>query len=160
MRALKTFSAIVALSLLAAPAFARPNAPNAKAHAAETAKTKADRDARLLEALKRQGIDDARANKVVAIVKKFRSQKEPVRQDMKKHARALRQLKKSNSTDDSAYSLELQSIQRDRKLLGEVKQKQVAEVQQILKPSEQAKVMRLMHRGKAHQGKAHAKKSA
>lgn len=157
MRPLKVLATALALSLLAAPALAeaRPAKPPAAAKGAPgkkaDAKAKAGkREARILEAMKKEGIDEARAKKVIAVMKKYRAEREPVQKELRKHREALRALNQSNSTDENAYTAAIDGMEAQRKKLDEIKTRQVAEIRGILKPSEQAKVLRLLHKAKHH----------
>src|SRR5262245_57153664 len=96
MRAFKVLPTLLALTL-AVPALAAPgNQPPAAAAKKAGAKNKKDRaakrEARLLEALKKQGIEDARARKVVAVVHKYRTEAQPVREEARTHRQNLRRL--------------------------------------------------------------------
>lgn len=153
MRAIKALPALLALSLLSAPAFARPEgrpakppaAAQKKAPAKPAAKAKANKwEARVLEALKSEGIDEARAKRVVEAIKKTRAAGKPVHEEMRTHRQALKQLVESSSTDESAYSKAIEGLKAGRKKLAELREQQVTELQKILKPSEQARVLKLI----------------
>ncbi len=172
MRPLKVIAAALALSLLAAPAMAetRPAKPPAAAKAArgKAAKggkgekgekgAKGDKDkagareARIVEVLKKNGVEDARAKRVVAVMKKYRTERQPVQAELKKQREALHALTQSNSTDETAYTAAIDGIEAQRKKLADIQQRQITEVRGILKPSEQAKVMHLMNRAKHGRG--------
>jgi len=167
MRPLKVIATALALSLLAAPALAeaRPAKPPAAAKAGKKSdKDKGDkREERVLQALKREGIDEARAKRVIEVFKKYRKERMPVQQEMKKQREALRALTQSGSTDEAAYTAAIDGIEAQRKKLAEIQERQVKEVRGILKPSEQAKVLKLMHKGKRsgnHGKSAGAKKGS
>lgn len=151
MRAIKALPALFALSLLSAPAFARPEGRPAKPPAAAHKKAppkqaaKANKwEARVLEALKSEGIDEARAKRVVEAIKQTRTASKPVHEEVRKHQQALKELVRTNSTDESAYSKAIEGIKAGRKKLAELREQQVTEIQKILKPSEQARVMKLI----------------
>lgn len=167
MRPLKVLATALALSLLAAPAFAeaRPGKPPAAAKAGKQAQSKPDaakREARILEALKKEGVDDARAKRVLAVMKKYRTEREPVQAEMRKHREALQRLNQSNSTDENAYKAAIDGMDAQRTKLAEIQKRQVTEIRGILKPSEQAKVLRLMNKAKHGKGakKGSAKKTS
>ena len=159
MRALKTIPIVVALSLAPLPALARP-APAKTPAAAPARPSKAPakskpadkkanaREARVLEALQREGIDSARAKQVVAVMKKYRLERIKVNAGMQTHKASLRVLLESDSTDQDAYSKALDGLKDGRKQLQDITDRQMAEIQQILKPSEQAKVLKLLQRAK------------
>ena len=161
MRALKAIPLAIALSLAAAPAFARPapakppaGSPTRPAKA-KNDKAKTDkpgaRETRAVEAMKREGIDEARAKRVISVVKKYRQERQPVQKEMQTQREALRTLLANDSSDQPAYSKALDAIKAGQKKLQEIKEREVSEIQQILKPSEQAKVLRLLLRAK-HKG--------
>jgi Spy/CpxP family protein refolding chaperone len=164
MRALKIVPALLALTL-AVPAFAAPGAPaKPPAAAAKKAGAKKDRgaknDARLLEALKRQGIEEARAKKVVAVVSKYRTEKKPVHEDARTHRQNLRRLNESSTKDEAAIQKELDALKASREKLEKIHDREIAELNTILKPSERAKVMEVMQRGKHKHGAKGAKQAA
>jgi hypothetical protein len=139
MRLSKTLVFLLAASALAAPAFADPPA-HAPAHgAAGKAEKQAKREARLLEAMKKQGISDAKAKNVVAVMKSFHAEMRGARQEMKSAKAALKQ----NENDKAA---------RDRKQAAKqkiegIKQRRSAALAKILTPAEHAKVKELIDRG-------------
>ena len=151
MRAIKALPALLALSLLSAPALARPEGRPAKPPAAAQKKAPAKPaakaakwEARVIEALKSEGIDEARAKRVVETINKTRAAGKPVHEELRKHQQALKQLVQSSSTDESAYSKAIEGVKAGRKKLAELREQQVAEIQKILKPSEQARVLKLI----------------
>lgn len=161
MRPLKVLTVALAMSLLAAPAIveARPAKPPAAAKAKAHGKAKGKgnpekREERVRQALENQGIDSARAKQVVEVIKKYRTERTIVQADMKKHRESLRALLESKSTDEAAYKAALDGIDADRKKMVDIQTRQVAEIRGILKPSEQAKVMKLLHRAKQQRGQA------
>src|SRR5262245_4425363 len=160
MRALKVLPAILALTL-AVPAFAEPapaGRPPAGAHAKKAGgkDRAAKREARLLEALKKQGIENARAKKVVAVVKKYRTEMKPVHQEAKTHRQNLRRLNEANPKDETAIKNEQAALKTAHDKIGRIRERQVAELNTILTPAERAKVKELMQRGK-HKGAKGAK---
>ena len=157
MRAFKAIPLAIALSLSAAPAFARPapakppaGAPARPAPAKGKAAPKraGDREARAIEAMKKEGIDEARAKRVVAVVKKYREERQAVHEEMQTHRESLRTLLANDSSDQAAYTKALDGLEAGQKKLQAIQERQVNEIQQILKPSEQAKVLRLLLRAK------------
>lgn len=181
MRPLKVLAAALALSLLAAPAMAeaRPAKPPAAAKAAKAGKAgkagkarkgkqgqgKADtakREARVLAAMKKQGIDEARAKRVIEVMKKYRTERQPVHAEVKKQREALRALSQSDSKDQAAYKVSIDAIEAQKAKLTEIQARQVTEVRSILTPSEQAKVLRMLNNahGKRGAGKAPKGKTA
>jgi Spy/CpxP family protein refolding chaperone len=152
MRALKMFPAVLALSLLAAPAFAKGNdSGDGKAHAAAKARPNAkQREQRQIAAMKKAGIDEARARRVVAVRQHYGQERRPVVAEMRTHRQKMRELAKANRTKDSAYAREKEAVERGRAKLEEIGSRQKDEVAKILTPAERAKIK------KAHEGrKAH-----
>jgi Spy/CpxP family protein refolding chaperone len=168
MRPLKALALAVALGLVAAPAMAeaRPKAPTAAkagkhGKAGKKGPAKAgQREARILAAMKREGIDDARAKRVVGVMKKYRTEAAPAREEMQKHRASLRTLLRSDSKDDAAYTTAIDGIEAQKRKLDDIQTRRVKEIRSILTPTEQAKVLRLMHKGKKHRGQGAKNKSA
>lgn len=162
MKARTTLAALVAASLFALPVFAAPpagKAPAAKANKARGAKKDpAQREARMRKALSNAGVDDARINKIVEINKRYRTQLTQVRATTKTNRENLRKLMQSKSTDEAAYKRAVDALDANRKQIRSINERRVAEVKAVLKPSEQAKVLGMMHkaRGGKH-GKAKGK---
>ena len=164
MRPLKVLPAVLALTL-AVPAFAAPAPEGAPARPAAAAAKKgakndkdraAKREARLLAALKKEGIEEARAKKIIAIVQKYRSESKPVRQEGKTHKQNLRRLNDAPTRDEAAIKKERDALKVVREKLDKIHDRQVAELNGFLKPAERAKVMEVMQRAKKH--KAHGAK--
>jgi Spy/CpxP family protein refolding chaperone len=135
MRISRIFPALLAVSLLAAPAFADPGgradpseqagAGKKKGHDKQKGQKKGDwkakREARLVEEMKKEGISETKGKRVVAVLRKFR--------DELKAARA-----------EGADKAKFDAIKERRK----------AEVAKILTPAEAAKVEEIVKRGKRH----------
>ncbi len=152
MRRIPVLASVIGLSLLAAPAFA---APPAKArHAATAKKRQANpqrRDQRRAKALKAAGVDDARAKKALATMKQFDAERKAVRESTKSARQAVRKLVQTKSTDENAYRTALTSLNAARKKLQSIQDREINALGQILKPSEQAKLLAIKVRGKRHQ---------
>jgi Spy/CpxP family protein refolding chaperone len=98
---------------------------------------------------------------VVATIKKYRAERVPVQQEMRKHREAVRTLLENKSSDETAYATAIDGMDAQKKKLAEIQQRQVSEIRGILKASEQAKVMKLMHDAKQRRGHAgHSGKGA
>jgi hypothetical protein len=154
MPALKMLPAVLALSLLAAPAFARPGAPpDAKAPAAASGKSRQknakQREARRLAAMKKAGVDQARAKQVIAVHERYQRERQPVARDAKQHRTAMRQLEKGQRRNDPAYAREKEAFEAARTKVRAINARQKQEVSKILTPAEQAKIKALHQRGKA-----------
>ncbi len=143
MRPLKVIATVLALSLLAAPAFA-DGAHGAKSPAAAKAHKEkaAKREARIIEAMKKEGISEAKAKRVVAVVKKYRGEMRTVHGDVKANRAAL----KKNANDTKAK----QALAASRAKMKSIRERQQKEVAQILTPAEQAKVKQLIQKAHKH----------
>ena len=146
MRLSKSLVLIVAAAALAAPAFADPPAQPPSHTGAGKAEKQAKREARLLEAMKKQGISDAKAKNVVAVMKSFRVEMRRVKQDLKSAKAQLRQ----NENDKAAHD----RMQAAKQKLQGIKQRRSAALAKILSPAELEKLKPLIERGKRH-GKGH-----
>lgn len=136
MRPLKVLATVLAVSLLAAPAFAEP--AGAKDTAAAKAKNGAKREARLIAAMKKEGISEAKAKRVVAVVKKSRTEARTVKKSVKTSREAL----KKNPNDANAKA----ALERARTQMKDIRQRQQKEIAQILTPAEREKVKQLIAR--------------
>ena len=152
MRPLKILTSALVAGLFAAPvfvataAYAAPPPP----HAANAGERGAKHEARLVEKIKRQGITEAKAKSVVAVLKKYRPEMRALHQDMKSAKQALEKNK-----DDKAARDRMQALKQKRE---GIKQRRDGEIAKILTPAEHAKVKTLFdHKGKRHD---HAKEGA
>jgi hypothetical protein len=137
MRPLKVLATVLAVSLLAAPAFAE-SARGEKAPAAAKAKNGAKREAHMVAAMKKEGISEAKAKRVVAVVKKFRTESKTVKQSVKSQRQAL----KKNPNDANAKA----SVEAARTKMKNIRERQQKEIAQILTPAEREKVKKLITR--------------
>ena len=156
MRALKVLPALLALTF-AVPAFAKPENTRPAAAQKAGAKRGEKREARLLAALKKNGIEDARAKKIVAIFKKYRVEKKPVHEEARTHRQNLRRLNESPTKDQAAIQKEQDALKAASAKIEKIKERHIAELNTVLKPAERAKVQELMQRGKKHKGDKAAK---
>src|SRR5690349_24741974 len=115
MRPLKVLATVLAVSLLAAPAFAE-SARGEKAPAAAKAKNGQKREARMIAAMKKEGISEAKAKRVVAVVKKARTEARTVKQSMKPHREAL----KKDPNDANAKA----ALERGRTQMKNIRERQ------------------------------------
>ena len=147
MRPLKVLATVLAVSLLAAPAFAE-SARGEKAPAAAKAKNGQKREAHMIAAMKKEGISEAKAKRVVAVVKKYRTEAKTVKQSVKTQRQAL----KKNPNDANAKA----AVEAARTRMKNIRERQQKEIAQILTPAERAKVKELIHRHhKGGKGKNH-----
>jgi hypothetical protein len=152
MRLLNTLGALIAVSLLAVPAFAEPP-PELPSKAAAAQRAKGEkREARLVEALKKEGIAEAKAKRVVGVIKKSKPAMRAARQEQKSAKQALR-----NDAKDAAAQKRLAAAEQK---LEAIRKQNDAELAKFLSASEKAKVHKLVQRGKhhgKHKGKHHGK---
>jgi hypothetical protein len=148
MRFLRTL-AFLAAGAVALPAFADPPA-QAPAHGARKAEKQAKREARLLEAMKKEGISEAKAKNVVAVVKSFHAEMRGVRQDVKAAKAAL----EKNENDKAARDRLAAAKQKKEG----IKQRRNVAISKILTAAEHEKVKQLIERGKRHGKHKHAGK--
>jgi phosphoenolpyruvate carboxylase len=143
MRPIKVIATVLSLSLLAAPAFAE-GAHDGKSPAAQKAnKDKAARrEARILEALKKEGISEAKAKRVVSVVKKHETELREVR----KGVRTSRQALKKNPNDANAK----QALEASRAKMKDIRARMEKEISQFLTQAEQAKVKKLVGKAIKH----------
>lgn len=150
MRLFKTLALVLAAGAVAVPAFADPPA-KAPVHArAGKAEKQAKRQARLLEAMKKEGISEAKAKNVLAVVKSFHAEMRGVREDVKAAKAAL----EKNENDKAARDRLAAAKQKKEG----IKQRRSAALAKILTPAEQEKVKALLDRGKRGGKHRHAGK--
>jgi Spy/CpxP family protein refolding chaperone len=150
MRLTQSLPVVIALGLCAAPAFAdqRPSTPAAaQAKRAERAKKF---EARMLEGLKKQGLAEAKAKQVMAVMKQSRAEMKGLRKD----TRAARVALKKNP-NDAAAKAKLDAAKNKRKA---IRAKADAQLDKILTPQEREKVKQF--RRSAHQRFKAGKKGA
>jgi hypothetical protein len=140
MRLLKTLAFALAAGAVAVPAFADPPARTPAHAGANKAEKQAKREARLLEAMKKEGISEAKAKNVVTVVKSFHTEMRGVRQEMKAAKAALKQ----NENDKAARDKLAAAKQKKES----IKQRRSAALAKILTPAEHEKVKQLIDRGK------------
>jgi hypothetical protein len=152
MRPLKVLSTVLVLSFLAAPAFAetaRGEKPAAAAKAKNKGAKGAKREARMIAAMKKEGISEAKAKRVVAVVKKYRGEMRTVKQETKASREAL----KKNPNDTQAR----EAVAAARTKMKAIRDRQQKELATILTPAERAKIKQLIQRhhkgGKGKGGK-------
>lgn len=156
MRSLKILPALLAASLLAVPAFAQPPAGRAPAaaHAKKTpAERAANRETRRLEAMKKAGVDDARARQAVATMKRFDGERAPVMKQTREAMKKLRELRKSKSNDTAARDAARKEVKAGRDKIKDIGKRERAELAKVLKPAELAKLDQARHGKRDHAGK-------
>lgn len=158
MRSLKILPALLAASLLAAPAFARPadGRTPAAAHAKKSpAERAANREKHRLEAMKKAGVDDARARQAVNTMKRFDGERAPAMKQAREAMKKLRELRKSKSTDKAAKDAAKKQMKASRDKMRDIRKRERVELGKILKPAELAKLDQMRHGKRGHGGKHH-----
>jgi periplasmic protein CpxP/Spy len=134
--------------MLAAPAPAAAE-PNAGAHAkrSDPERAQARREHRSAK-LKQAGIDDARAKQVLATMERADGERKPVMESLRAQGTELKRLVESKTTDEAAYSRALSSMRTSKTKLAQIRDRELDAVAKILKPSEQARLLGMLHQGK------------
>lgn len=146
----------LATCLIAIPSFAQPaGAPGRAAGPAAMGQPVLGAGGQKAGArLARLGLDAATAQKVQQIHQKYQAERKPIRQQVRTHRQALAQLIRSDSNDQNAYRTAITGLQTARKQLEASKDREMAELQQILTPKQQAQLLAVMHR-RANKGPGH-----
>lgn len=142
---------LVSLALLAAPSLClaaphRAGAAAAKegravARGEKAGKRDEKRDQKRAATLRRAGVDEARIQRVLDVMKKYDAERAPVQEAQRAEKKKLHDLVQSSSTDESAYRASLDAVRAGEAKLQGIRDRQRSEVAGILKPSEQAKLM-------------------
>ena len=154
MRLTRSIPVVLALGMLAAPAFAetaQDRSPPAAAAKRGKAGKGAKREARMINALKKAGISQAKAQRVVAVVKQTRTEMRTLMKETRPHRKALKQ----NPDDKAARA----AVDAAKKKAQAIKSRRDAQIAKILTPEERAKVQKLLSHGKERRGKAGKKAS-
>lgn len=101
--------------------------------------------------LARLGLDAATAQKVQQIHQKYRTERQGIRQQTQTHRQRIQQLLAANSNDQNAYRTAITALQNARKQMQASKDREVAELQQVLTPKQQAQMLAAM-KGRANKG--------
>lgn len=136
---------LLATSLFSVPALAQSGAPSRAAGPAMVGQPVLGgpgQGARLTQA----GLDAPTAQKVQQIHQKYRAEREPIRQQIQTNRQRIAQLLQSNSNDQNAYRTALTALQTARKQMEASKDREVAELQQILTPKQQAQLLAAMNK--------------
>ncbi len=162
MTAKTTLAAVVAASFFALPAMAAPpkgQKPPAAAKAKNKAQAKRNkqnqRRAALQTALGKAGVSQAAQARVLSVMKENVAARQAVREAAREHKKALRELVKSNSSDDAAFTRAMNGLKDAKKKMVTLREKQDSEIQTILTPSQYAKTRAHMQKAQrgAHPGK-------
>jgi len=150
MRTLPTIASMLAAAALAMPAAAQSfdDAPKpAPAQTGAKRGVKVQKGKAMSQALRDIGVEDARIRQVVAIHEKYATQQQKVRADARQHRRALENLVQKDSKDETAYRRALDGIEKAKKERLRLRDGERQEMRNVLKPSEQAKLLAKRHRG-------------
>ena len=184
MKPVRTLATALALSLVSAPALAKPaGAPSPTAAAAPSkAKTKraakraakkrakhkfrkaspAQRTQMRVKWLTNAGLTQAKAKKAAAVMAGYDTKRVAIRKQAKTHKKAMRKLLKAQSNDQAAYTKAINGLKGVRAQRFKLQTDQMNALQQVLTPKEQAlawKAAKKARRGKkAWKAKRNGKK--
>lgn len=148
----RTPSTLLALALgllLAAPAAAAPPGPadDRGPTDAQIARHKARRGQVLRTKL---GLDDARAQRVEALLDKQRASMKAVKQEQRKLMKRLHSLLEADSADQQAYSDIVKALRYNHDRLHQLKQGRIDALAKELTPKQQAQALMILQRHKRH----------
>jgi Spy/CpxP family protein refolding chaperone len=149
MRILLVTASLVTAAALAVPAAAqsfddaRQPVP---AQAGPKRGQKVQKGQAIVRALRDIGVDDARIQQVVAIRERYSTQHQRARANSKQYREALKGLVAKDSHDEAAYQRALDGLEKARAEHRRLRDAESKEVRQLLKPSEQAKLLARKHR--------------
>ena len=128
-------------------AAAKPAPPGAKATGAPAApkSTPAELHAKVIRAKilrQRVGLSEERAVKVEAVLERYAPERRRVQADIRDATKALRELMRANSEDQQAYGHALDRLRAGQKALQTLRDREEEGVRQLLKPREQALLLR------------------
>jgi Spy/CpxP family protein refolding chaperone len=139
---LATLLPLALVLTLATPAFAQ-GAPPAGKRAQVEARMKQIR-ARMLRV--EVGLAEAKAKQVEAILDKYKTERKALRQKAQAHRRAIGELLRKDSNDQSAYAREIKALRETQRKLQALRDKEIDELQKVLTPKQQAKLGMEMQR--------------
>lgn len=99
------------------------------------------REGRIREVLAEIGVDSVRIERVIAVKKTYGEQRMTVARALRADMEKVREMVSADSRDEAAYERQIAAIRGHRERLDSLREQEVTEVQKILKPSEQAKVL-------------------
>lgn len=142
--------ALLAL-LIATPAFAggprRDGRGDPEARAAHRAKMEARFKEKRGELLReRIGVDEATAQACEAILDRYEAQRKALRDEIRTHKQALRELFEADSADDAAYLVEVDGLVKAHKQMQGFRQQEFEEVRVLLTGKQQAHLLAALHR--------------
>jgi alanine racemase len=92
--------------------------------------------------MSRAGVDAARAERVLKTIHQFDQERSSAQKALRTHYQKLEELLSQNSTDENAYAAALKGLRDGRTQLQAIQNRQIDAVAKILKPSEQARLVR------------------
>jgi Spy/CpxP family protein refolding chaperone len=95
---------------------------------------------------KRLGLDDTKATQVEAILDKHGKQHRQWGRQVHQARRNLAKLLRQDSNDQKAYAQALTQMQAASAELQKLRQRQFVELKKVLRPKEQAKLLRMLNR--------------
>ena len=158
MKRVVILASILMSSLLAIPAFAQP--AGTPAHAAgpgmigQPTLGAAGQGAQRAARLQRIGLDPATAQKVQQIHRKYQAERQPIKQQVQTHRARIAELLRANSDDQNAYRAAIQGLKTARKTLEATKDREAAELQQVLTPKQQAQMLAALRKRNANRANA------
>ncbi|MCC6215195.1 MAG: periplasmic heavy metal sensor [Polyangiaceae bacterium] len=130
-------SAVVVAVAAAAPS-ARADEDRARAERVER---------RRGEILRREvGLDDRRAAEVEKVLKKRAPERQKARKEQRRALRDLAELLEDDSGDQQAYTKALERVKAARAKLRSLADQEIAELEKLLTPKQQAKLLRALQR--------------
>jgi hypothetical protein len=130
-----------------APGAAKPASPAAKGAAtpASPKSIAAELHAKAIRAKilrQRVGLSEERAVKVEAVLERYAPERRRIEADIRDATKILRELMRANSEDQQAYGRALDRLRAGQKALQSVRDREQEGVRQLLKPREQALLLR------------------
>lgn len=147
-------TALVAALSIGSAAFAQPGSGDRRGKRGDRA-AKMERVKELRGKLLRDkvGLNEARAQKVEAILEAQRDQQKALRESVRTNMRALRTLIESDSNDQPAYQAAIDGLRAARAQMQALRDAQFTELSKVLSSREQATLMLAMKRVKGHMGR-------
>ena len=98
-------------------------------------------------------LPDATAQQVETLVRANMGKKKPLHQQMRTQRKALHKLLKEDSNDQQAYADALDGLKKTRTALRTLHEAQIAELQKLLTPKQQAQLLAAHHQMRKHMGR-------
>jgi len=129
-----------------AAAIALATAATAPPAQADEGRSRAERvERRRGEILRRDvGLDDRKAAEVEKVMKKHAPERQKLRKEQRRAMRDLAELLEDDSRDEQAYAKALERLKAARSKLRTLADQEVAELEKLLTPRQQAKLLRAL----------------